>query len=166
MSNSLLFSRIVTLQSSSWFCFNYYFWLSLRCTWKKITTRVRIFYNHWIWNFSKFQLFSFPFFKFINFKITTNSFIYSLVEPFLETHFHKNNYRGKGLYFWKKLTKIFGFIYPLTWDVECILYEQQLLLFLGVRGILFWKNLVNFFGFIYPVTGGNGGILYKQQSNK
>ena len=29
MSNSLLFSRIFTLQSSSWFCFNYSFWLGV-----------------------------------------------------------------------------------------------------------------------------------------
>ena len=93
MSNSLWFSRIFTLQSSSWFCF--IFIVFLRCTWKKITTRMRIlFYNHWIWKFSKFQFFSFPFLNFIDFKITTNSFIYSLVEQFLETHFHKNNYRG------------------------------------------------------------------------
>ena len=41
--------------------------------------------------------FSFPFLKFINFKITTNSLIYSLVEQFLETHFHKNNYRVRGI---------------------------------------------------------------------
>ena len=43
-------------------------------------------------NFSKFTI-QFSIFKFINFKITTNSFIYSLVEQFFETNFHKNNYR-------------------------------------------------------------------------
>ena len=104
MSNSLWFSRIFTLQSFSWFCFNYFFWLFLRCIWKKITTRVRNFFNnHWIWKFSKFHFFSFPFLKFIYFKITTNSSIYSLVEQFLETLLHKNNYKGKGVYFWKNL---------------------------------------------------------------
>ena len=80
---------------------------------KKITNRVRnFFYNHWIWKFSKFQIFSFPFLKFINFKITTNSFKYSLVEQFFETHFLKSNYRGKGVYFLKNLVNFFGFIYP------------------------------------------------------
>ena len=29
-------SRIFTLQSSSWLCFNYSFWLFLRCTWKSL----------------------------------------------------------------------------------------------------------------------------------
>ena len=47
--------------------------------------------------------FQFPILKFIDFKITTNSFIYSLVEQSLETHFHKNNYRGKGYTFGKNL---------------------------------------------------------------
>ena len=96
--------------------FQLFLWLFLRCTWKKITTRVRnCFITIWFKNYLNFNFSVSHFFKFINFKITTNSFIYSLVEPFLETHFHKNNYRGKGVYFWKKLTKIFGFIYPLTW---------------------------------------------------
>ena len=114
MSNSLWFSRIFTLQSSSWFCFYYSFWLFLRCTWKKMTTRVIFFYNHWIWKFSKFQFFSFPFLKFINFKITTNSFIYSLVEQFLETHFHKNNKRWLGsLLLGKKITKFSDLYAPL-----------------------------------------------------
>ena len=117
MSNSLWFSRIFTLQSFSWFCFKF-FWLFLRCTWTKITSRVRIFYNHWIWKFSKFQFFSFPFLIFILFKITSNSFIYSLVEQFLETHFHKNNFRVRRVYFWEKLAKIFRFIYLLTWGVR------------------------------------------------
>ena len=44
--------------------------------------------------FEKFKIFLFLIFKIINFKITTNSFKYSLVEQFFETHFHKNNYRG------------------------------------------------------------------------
>ena len=52
-------------------------------------------------------------FKFINFKIITNSFIYSLVEQFLEAHFHKNNYRGKGYTFGKNLTKFSGLYTPL-----------------------------------------------------
>ena len=42
-------------------------------------------------NFEKLQNFNF---SVSHFKITTNSFTYSLVEQFLETHFHKNNYRG------------------------------------------------------------------------
>ena len=63
MSNSPWFSRIFTLQSSSWFCFNYSFWLFLRCIWKKITTRVRDFYNHWVLKFLKIFLFLFPIFK-------------------------------------------------------------------------------------------------------
>ena len=94
MSNSLWFSRIFTLQSSSWSCFNYSFWLFLRCTWKKITTRVRNFFvTIGFENFQNFQFLSFLFLKFINFKITTNSFKYSLVEQFFETHFPKSNYR-------------------------------------------------------------------------
>ena len=62
-------------------------------------------------------LFSFPFLIFSLFECRTNSFIYSLVEQILETYFLKNNYRGKGYTFGrKKLAKIFGFIYPLTWS--------------------------------------------------
>ena len=61
------------------------------------------------------------FLKFIDFKITTNSLIYSLVEQFFETHFHKNNYReGKGGYtFGKNLTKFSSLYTPLpgVWGV-------------------------------------------------
>ena len=89
MSNSLWFSRIFTLQSFSWSCFNYSFWLFHRCIWKDYYQSEEFFYNHWIWKFSKFQFFSFPFFKFIDFKITTNSFKYSLVEHFLKPIFSK-----------------------------------------------------------------------------
>ena len=124
MSNSLWFSRIFTLQSSSWFCFNYSFWLFLRCTWKRLLREWEIFYNHWIWKFSKFQIFSFPFLKFINFKITTNSFIYSLVEQFFETHFHKSNYRGKG-YTFEKFSQFFRVYIPPYMGCGGILYEQQ-----------------------------------------
>ena len=116
MSNSPWFSRIFTLQSSSWFSFNYSFWLFLRCIWKKITTKVRNFYNHWVLKFLKISFFSFSCLKFINFKITTNSFIHSLVEQFLETHFHKNNYRGKGYTFGKNLPYFLGLYTPyLGW---------------------------------------------------
>ena len=117
MSNSFLFSRIFTLQSSSWFCF-----IFIDC-FLSVLEKILL----WEWeiyfitigfeNFQNFNFSVFPFFKFIDFKITTNSFIYSLVEQFLETHFHKNNYRGKGVYFWEKFDKIFRFIYPLTWGV-------------------------------------------------
>ena len=69
-------------------------------------------------------IFSFPFLKFINFKITTNSFIYSLVEQSLETHFHKNNYRGKGYIFGKKLPN-FSDLYTPYLGCGDILYEQQ-----------------------------------------
>ena len=100
MSNSLWFSRIFTLQSFRWFCFNF-FDCFLGVLVKRLLREWDIFYSHWIWKFSKFQFFSFPFFKFINFKITTNSFIYSLVEKNFETHFLKSNYRGKGYIFLK-----------------------------------------------------------------
>ena len=100
MSNSLWFSRIFTLQSFRWFCFNYSFWLFLRCTWKNITTKVRnFFYNHWIWKFSVSH-----FKKFIDFKITTNSFIYSLVEQFLK------------LIFTKIITGVRGILLGKTWQ--------------------------------------------------
>ena len=103
MSNSSWFSRIFTLQSFSWFCINS-FWLFLRCICKNIPTRVReFFYNYRIWKFSKFQIFSFPFLKFIHFKITTNSFKYSLVQQFFETHFLKSNYRVVRGYIFKKI---------------------------------------------------------------
>ena len=67
---------------------------------------------------------NFPFLKFIDFKIITNSFIYSLVEQSLETHFHKNNYRGKGYTFGKSLPN-FSDLYTLLTGVRGILYEQQ-----------------------------------------
>ena len=127
MSNSLWFSRIFTLQSFSWFCFNYSFWLFLRCTWKRLLREWEIFNYHWVLKFLEIFFFSFPFLKFINFKITTNSFIYSLAEQFLETHFHKNNYRGKGYTFGEKTYQKFRVYIPLTWGERGILYEQQLL---------------------------------------
>ena len=65
-----------------------------------------------------------PFLKFIDFKMTTNSFIYSLVEQFFEPHFHKNNYRGKGYTFGKNLTKFSGLYTPYL-GCGGILYEQQ-----------------------------------------
>ena len=121
MSNSLWFSMIFTLQSFRWFCFNYSYGLFLRCTWKKKTTRVRNcfitigFENFINFNFSDSHLKK----KNINFKITTNSFKYSLVKQFFETHFLKSNYRGvRRVYFLKNLVNFFGFIYPLTWGVE------------------------------------------------
>ena len=64
-------------------------------------------------NFSNFPFFSFPILKFIHFKITTNSFIYLLAKQFLETHFHKNNYRGKGYTFGRNLPKFSGLYTPL-----------------------------------------------------
>ena len=69
-----------------------------------------------------FFLIIIEFLKFIDFKITTNSFIYSLVEQFLEAHFHKNNYKGKGVYFLKNFSHNFRIYIPPTWG---ILYEQQ-----------------------------------------
>ena len=127
MSNSLWFSRIFTLQSFSWFCFNF-FWLFLKCTLKRLLREWDFFNNHWIWKFSLFQFFSFPFLKFIDFKITSNSFIYSLVEQFFETHFHKNNYRGKGILL-GKIWQNFKVYIPLTWSVGvCYTSNMRLLL--------------------------------------
>ena len=111
MSNSLWFSRIFTLQSSSWYCFNF-FYCFLGVLEKRLLREWEIFYNHWIWKFSKFSFFSFPFLKFFLFKITTNSFIYLLVEQFFETHFHKNNYRVKGYTFGENLPKFSGLYTP------------------------------------------------------
>ena len=110
MSNSLWFSKIFTLQSSSWSCFNYSFWLFHRCIWKDYYESEKFFITIELKNF---QNFSFSFLKYINFKIITNSFKYSLVEQFFETHFLKSNYRGvRGVYFLKNLVNFFGFIYP------------------------------------------------------
>ena len=125
MSNSLWFSRIFTLLSFSWFCFkNFDCFLDVLVK-KDYYECENFFYNHWIWKFSKFQFFSLPFLKFVHFKITTNSFIYSLVEQFIKTHFHKNNYRGKG-YTFSKTYQIFRIYIPpyLRWG--SILYEQHL----------------------------------------
>ena len=121
MSNSLWFSRIFTLQSFSWFCFNF-FWLFLRCTWKKITTRVRNFFI--TIEFENFQNFNFSFFhfKFIHFKITTYSFIYSIAEQFFETHFHKNNYRGILLGYTRQNFQVY---IPPYLGCGGILYEQH-----------------------------------------
>ena len=63
MSNSPLFSRIFTLQSSIWFCFIYSFWLFLRYTLKKVYYERLDHFNHWIWKFSKFSNFQFSIFK-------------------------------------------------------------------------------------------------------
>ena len=52
---------------------------------KKIILRVRIFFI--TIEFKKIL-------KYINFKITTNSLKYSLVEQFFETYFLESNYRG------------------------------------------------------------------------
>ena len=120
MSNSLWLSRIFTLQSFSWSCFNYSFWLFHRCIWKYYYESEKFFITIEFKNFSKFQIFSFSFLNFINFKISTNSFKYSLVEQFFETHFLKSNYRGvRGYIFGKNLVNFFGFIYPLpgVWGV-------------------------------------------------
>ena len=93
---------------------------------KRLLREWKIFLNHWIWKFSKFQFLIFSFLKFINFKITTNSFIYSLVEQFLETHFHKNNLitGGEWYTFGKNLTKFSG-LYPPDLGCGGILYEQH-----------------------------------------
>ena len=99
---------------------------------------------------------------FIHFKITTNSFIYSLVEQFLETHFHKNNYRGKGVYFWKKLTNFFGFIYPLPGGGG-ILYEQQLIIKTPIQqSIVSWRHQLE--ALLQPLhkeNKGHSAIVYK-----
>ena len=122
ISNSPWFSRIFTLQSSRWFCFIYSFWLFLRCTWKKdYYENDKIIYNHWVLKFLKNSFFSFRFLKFINFKITTNSLTYSLVEQFLETHFCKNNYRGKEGILLAKTYQNFRVYIPLTWGVGDII---------------------------------------------
>ena len=108
MSNILWFSRIFTLQSFRWFCFIFLTVSYVYLKKKDYNESKKFFYNHWIWKFENFQFFSFPFLKFTNFKITTNSFIYSLVEQFFETHFHKNNYWDKGYTFGKNFTKFSG----------------------------------------------------------
>ena len=87
---------------------------------KRLLREWEFFYNHWIFKFLKISIFQFPIFKFIDFKITTNSFIYSLVEQFLETHFHKNNYRGKGILL-EKIWQNFRVYIPLTWSVGYII---------------------------------------------
>ena len=48
MSNSLWFSRIFTLQSSSWFCFNYSFDYFIDAFEKDYFESEKFFYNHWI----------------------------------------------------------------------------------------------------------------------
>ena len=118
------------MQSSNWFSFNYSFWLFLSCTWKKRLLREwEIFLLHWVLNFLKISIFSFPFLIFINFKITTNSFIYPLVEQFLETHFHKNNYWARGILL-VKIYQNFRIYILLTWGVG-ILYEQHVRIVIG-----------------------------------
>ena len=122
------------MQSSSWFCFIYSFWLFLRCTWIKITTRViRSFITIGFWNFSKFPfsffLFLFSIFLIFNlFECRANSFIYSFVEQFLEIHFHKNNYRGKGYTFRKNWLNFSGLYTPLTWGVGYIIRARLAIL--------------------------------------
>ena len=105
MSNSLWFSRIFTLQSSSWFCFNYFFDCFLGVFEKD-------YYYSDIFLITIDIFFSFPFLILILFECRTNSFIYSPVEQFLETHFHKSNYRGKGYTFGNFLPK-FSDLYTL-----------------------------------------------------
>ena len=119
MSNSLWFSRIFTLQSSSWFCF-IFIDCFLGVLEKKLLREWEIYFiTIGFENFQNFNFSVFPFLKFIDFKITTNSFIYSLVEQFLETHFHKNNYRVRGYTLRKNLTKFSGLYTPLpgVWGV-------------------------------------------------
>ena len=143
MSNSLWFSRIFTLQSFRWFCF--IFWLFLRCTWiKRLQREWEFFYNHRIWKFSKFQFFSFPFKKFIDFKITTNSFIYSLVEQFLETHFHINNYRGKRVYFWEKLDQNFQVYIPPYLECGEVYYTSNTWQYYSLIQINLLKIVIRF----------------------
>ena len=126
ISNSPWFSRIFTLQSSSWFCFIYSLFPFLQVYLKKVTMRaIRTFRTIIIWNFSKMSLFCFLFLIFKPFWMLNKLIHYSLVEQFLETDFHKNS--DSGYTFWKKYTKIFGFIYPFP-RVRGILYKQQLLL--------------------------------------
>ena len=70
-----------------------------------------------------FSFFCFLFFIFTLFQCRTNSFINSLVEQSLETHFHKNNYRG--ILFREKKLLIFLCLYSPLPRMRCILYEQQ-----------------------------------------
>ena len=141
MSNSLWFSRIFTLQSSSWSCFNFY-WLFLQCTWKDYYESEKFFITIELKNF---QNFSFSFLKYINFKITTNSFKYSLVEQFFENHFHKSNYRGvRGVYFLKNLINFFGFIYPP---------------YLGCGGGYYTSNILSYTLFVFVYCAMNSFIF-------
>ena len=104
MSNSSRFLMIFTLQSSSWFCFNYFFLTVSQVYLKNITTRARrSFRTIEFCNFSKIYFSVSHFLNLVFVKCRTNSFIYSLVEQFLEAHFHQNNSRGLGVYFLKKL---------------------------------------------------------------
>ena len=113
MSNSLWFSRIFTLQSSSWFCFIFIDCFLGVLEKKRFLREWEIYFiTIGFENFQNFNFSVFPFLKFIDFKITTNSFIYSLVEQFFETHFQKNNYRVRGYTLGKNLTKFSGLYTP------------------------------------------------------
>ena len=126
MSNSFLFSRIFTLQSSSWFCF-IFIDCFLGVLEKSLQREWEIYFiTIGFENFQNFNFSVFPFLKFIDFKIPTNSFIYSLVEQFLETHFHKNNYRGSGGILLGKTWQKFQVYIPPYLGCGGILYEQQL----------------------------------------
>ena len=95
MSNSSSFSRIFTLQSSfgsvPFILFGCFLDVLGR---KNIISRMRKdLFEPSGFKISQNFLFLFPILIFSLFKCRTNSFILSLVEQFLETHFHKNNYR-------------------------------------------------------------------------
>ena len=116
MSNSLWFSRIFTLQSSSWFCL--FFWLFLWCTWKKINTIMRDFFI--TIGFEIFQNFKFSVSHCLNLLILklqqTHSYIHYL-NNFLKPIFSIVITGGKGYIFGKNLTKYFQVYITLTWGV-------------------------------------------------
>ena len=84
---------------------------------KKIILRLRNFFIT-----IEFEIF----FKYINFKVTTNSFKYSLVQKF-ENQFLESNYRGKEGIFFEKFNQFFQVYIPPYLGCGDILYEQHML---------------------------------------
>ena len=166
MSNSLWFSRIFTLQSFSWFCFNYSYDCFLGVLEKRLLREWDIFITIGFENFQNFKFFSFPFLKFINFKITTNSFTYSLLENFLKPIFTKVITGGKGVYILKKLVNFLGFIYPLTWGVGVYytsntpLYPKLLnhthkLMYMIIKRIFWYRNMLHLMPNVHQVCSSS-----------
>ena len=111
------------LSTHLYFCFNYSFWLFLRCIWIKITSKViNFFITIWFW---KFQFFSFQFLIFINFEIATNSFIYSLFEQFLKPIFTKVITGVRGIFLGKTWQNFQVYIPPYLGYIIRATFEFQ-----------------------------------------